>query len=141
MKDLNEHGGLIKQIQDAQAKDGFISAETVKRISKDSGVPESEIYGVVTFYSQFRLKPLGRHTIKVCRGTACHVAGSSDLALDIRRLLKLSVGHDTTDDLRFTLEEVACLGCCSLAPAVMIDKDVHAKVTVKKLSKVLEEYK
>lgn len=141
MNDIDAHGGLIKQLQEAQTRDGYISKGAVQKISKDFGIAQSEIYGVVTFYSQFRLKPLGRHTIKVCRGTACHVSGSLDLALDIKRLLGLSVDQDTTKDLRFTLEEVACLGCCSLAPAVMIDKDVHGKITIKKLSKILEAYK
>lgn len=141
MNEIDTHGGLIKQLQEAQVRDGYISKETVQRISQDFGVAQAEIYGVVTFYSQFRLKPLGRHTIKVCRGTACHVSGSLDLALDIKRLLGLSIDQDTTKDLRFTLEEVACLGCCSLAPAVMIDKDVHGKITIKKLSKILEAYK
>ncbi len=141
MKDINGYGGLIKQLQDAQAKDGYVSKETIRNISNEFGIAETEIYGVVTFYSQFRLKPLGRHTIKVCRGTACHVSGSLDLAMNIKRVLGLSDKQDTTKDLKFTVEEVACLGCCSLSPAVMIDKDVHARVTVQKLSKILEEYK
>ncbi len=141
MKDVDKYGGLIKQLQDAQVKHGYVSHEAIGSISKEFGLPVSEIYGVVTFYSQFRLRPLGRHTIKLCRGTACHVAGSLDLASDVRRLLGLSEGEDTTKDLRFTLEEVACLGCCSLAPAVMVDKDVHGKITVQKLAKLLEEYR
>lgn len=141
MKDIDQHGGLIKILQDSQSEHGYVSVEAVNSISRDFCIPVSEIYGVLTFYSQFRLKPLGRHTIKLCRGTACHVAGSLDLLSDVRRLLGLESNEDTTKDLRFTLEEVACLGCCSLSPAVMIDKDVHGKVTVQKLSKILEEYK
>ena len=141
MKDINAHGGLIKLLQDAQNKDGFVSPGSVSSISREFGVAEAEIYGVLTFYSQFRTKPLGRHTIKICRGTACHVAGSLGLVFDVRSILKLPDGEDTTEDLRFTVEEVACLGCCSLAPAIMIDKDVYANVDAQKLAKVLEGYK
>jgi NADH-quinone oxidoreductase subunit E len=141
MKDIGEYGGLIKQLQDAQAKFGYVSKSEVKRISQEFNIAESEIYGVITFYSQFRLKPLGKHTIKICRGTACHVSGSLELVKEVRELLGLLDGEDTTKDLRFTLEEVACLGCCSLAPAVMINKDVFGKVNREKLSKILESYK
>lgn len=141
MKDIDRYGGLIKQLQDAQAKFGYVSKNEVKRISQEFNIAESEIYGVITFYSQFRLKPLGKHTIKVCRGTACHVSGSLELVTEVRELLGLLDGEDTTKDLRFTLEEVACLGCCSLAPAVMINKDVFGKVNREKLSKILESYK
>ncbi len=141
MKDIDRYGGLIKQLQDAQAKFGYVSKDEVKRISQEFNIAESEIYGVITFYSQFRLKPLGKHTIKVCRGTACHVSGSLELVTEVRELLGLLDGEDTTKDLRFTLEEVACLGCCSLAPAVMINKDVFGKVNREKLSKILESYK
>ena len=141
MKDIGEYGGLIKQLQDAQAKFGYVSKDEVKRISQEFNIAESEIYGVITFYSQFRLKPLGKHTIKICRGTACHVSGSLELVKEVRELLGLLDGEDTTKDLRFTLEEVACLGCCSLAPAVMINKDVFGKVNREKLSKILESYK
>ncbi len=141
MKDIDRYGGLIKQLQDAQVKFGYVSKNEVKRISQEFNIAESEIYGVITFYSQFRLKPLGKHTIKVCRGTACHVSGSLELVTEVRKLLGLLDGEDTTKDLRFTLEEVACLGCCSLAPAVMINKDVFGKVNRDKLSKILESYK
>jgi NADH-quinone oxidoreductase subunit E len=134
-------GGLIKRLQDVQAREGYLSETSINSISKELSVPVAHIYGVATFYSQFRLKPLGRHTIKVCRGTACHVAGSLNLAQELRDILKLKDGEDTTADRLFTVEEVACLGCCSLAPAVMINKEVYGKVTAKKLEQILKEYK
>jgi NADH-quinone oxidoreductase subunit E len=133
--------GLIKRLQDVQAREGYLSEASINSISKELSVPVSHIYGVATFYAQFRLKPLGRHTIKVCRGTACHVAGSLNLAQELRDILKLKDGEDTTADRLFTMEEVACLGCCSLAPAVMINKEVYGKVTAKKLEQILREYK
>ena len=132
---------LISLLQLAQSKQGYLSEDAIQAISDEHGIPKAKIYGVATFYSQFRLKPLGRNTIKVCRGTACHVAGSLDLVNSIRNFLGLKEGEDTTKDLKFTVEEVACLGCCSLSPAIMINEEVHAHVTEEKIKKVLVNYK
>ena len=132
---------LINLLQLAQSKDGYVSEDAIQSISDEYKIPKAKIYGVATFYSQFRLKPIGKNTIKVCRGTACHVAGSLDLANSIRNMLGLKAGEDTTKDLKFTVEEVACLGCCSLSPAVMINEDVHAHVTEEKIKKILVNYK
>ncbi len=132
---------LIHLLQTAQSEHGYVSEDAIQAISDQYGIPKAKIYGVATFYSQFRLKPLGRNTIKVCRGTACHVAGSLDLANSIRNMLGLKEHEDTTKDLKFTVEEVACLGCCSLSPAVMINEDVYAHVTEESIKKVLVNYK
>jgi NADH-quinone oxidoreductase subunit E len=132
---------LINLLQEAQSKNGYVSEYAIQAISDEYGIPKAKIYGVATFYSQFRLKPLGRNTIKVCRGTACHVARSLDLVYSIKEILGLKENEDTTKDLKFTMEEVACLGCCSLSPAVMINEDVYAHVTAEKIKKVLVNYK
>ena len=138
MKQINN---LISRLQSEQREKSYISEAAIKAISLELEVPVSKIYGVVTFYSQFRLSPVGRHIVKVCRGTACHVAGSLKLLEDFRTLLGVDEHNDTSSDGRFTVEEVACLGCCSLAPAVMIDGDVHGKLNMQKLKVILEEYK
>lgn len=138
MKQINN---LISRLQSEQREKSYISEAAIKAISLELEVPVSKIYGVVTFYSQFRLSPVGRHIVKVCRGTACHVAGSLKLLEDFRILLGIDEYNDTSSDGRFTVEEVACLGCCSLAPAVMIDGDVHGKLNMQKLKAILGEYK
>lgn len=132
---------LISLLQDAQKREGYLSEQTIESIHLDYNIPKARIYGVATFYSQFRLKPLGRNTIKLCRGTACHVAGSFDLLHELREYLGLKEDNDTTRDLRFTLEEVACLGCCSLAPAIMINETVYGRLDINKMKKILAEYK
>lgn len=138
---MNNKVNLIKRLQEIQNKNGFVSQHNIDALSKELDISTAHIYGVATFYAQFRLKPLGRHTLKICRGTACHVAGSFDLASKIREMLKLKDGEDTTSDNLFTVEEVACLGCCSLAPAVMIDKVVHGKIDEKKIRQLLDGYR
>ena len=137
----NGQDKLISRLQETQARDGYLSEAAIQKISDECGIPKSRIYGVATFYSQFRLKPLGRNTIKVCRGTACHVAGSLDLVYSVKEMLGLKEDEDTTKDLKFTMEEVACLGCCSLSPAIMINEDVYAHVTAEKIKKILVNYK
>ena len=141
LEDANFEGGLIKMLQLVQKKHGYISKENVQLISEKFDIPSAKIYGVITFYSQFRIEPVGKYTIKVCRGTACHVAGSEKLSRDLKEHLNLQDGKTTTTDMRFTVEEVACLGCCSLAPAVMINETVYGKLDLKKLKTILEEYK
>ena len=132
---------LINLLQEAQSRDGYVSDLAIQTISETHSIPKAKIYGVVTFYSQFRLKPLGRNIIKVCRGTACHVAGSLDLVYSMKEILGLKEEEDTTKDQKFTLEEVACLGCCSLSPAIMINEDVYGHVTAEKIKQILVNYK
>jgi len=136
-----KHGGVIPVLQETQKQIGYLSREAMEAISEELSVPLAELYGVATFYAQFHLKPRGRHIIRVCRGTACHVRGSAKIMEKIMSMLGIAE-NGTTDDLRFTLEPVACLGCCGLAPVVMIDEDTHGRLTAdqEKLQAFLDDY-
>lgn len=129
-------GILIPVLQKTQDALGYLSSETLKQISSALDIPLSDIYGVVTFYSQFRLKPCGKNMIKVCHGTACHVGGSEGISEALEDELKISHG-DTTPDGKFTLERVACLGCCSLAPCIMINNETYGRLTPDKARKII----
>jgi len=133
-------GITIPLLQDIQVLEGYISADTIRYLSEKTGIPVAELYGVATFYSMFRLKPQGRHMIRTCKGTACHVSGADIIISAICSHLGLKEGENTTDDGRFTLLEVACLGCCSLAPVIMIDDTTYGKVSVAKLPGILDKY-
>ncbi len=135
-----EKGALIPLLQAAQDTYGYIPATAIDQISEIVGIPAAEIYGVITFYSQFRLKPLGKYLIKVCDGTACHVNGAERIAGTIEDELQLG-GNDTTDDGMFTVQKVACLGCCSLSPVIMINDETYGRLTAKKVQQLLKEYK
>jgi NADH-quinone oxidoreductase subunit E len=135
-----EKGALIPLLQAAQDTYGFIPESAIDQISEIVGIPAAEIYGVITFYSQFRLKPLGKYLIKVCDGTACHVNGSERIAGIIEDELQIS-GNDTTEDGLFTLQKVACLGCCSLSPVIMVNDETYGRLTPKKVQHLLKEYK
>ena len=104
------------------------------------GIPTAEIYGVITFYSQFRLRPTGKNIIKICDGTACHVNASSLMIRTIEEELKIT-NNETTEDGVFTLQKVACLGCCSLSPVVMINEETYGRLTPKKVQQLLKEYR
>jgi NADH-quinone oxidoreductase subunit E len=123
-----KHGGVIPVLQETQKKIGYLSREAMEVVSEELSIPLAELYGVATFYAQFHLKPRGRHIIRVCRGTACHVRGSAKIMEKIKSMLDVEE-NGTTEDLRYTLEPVACLGCCGLAPVVMIDDDTHGRLT------------
>ncbi len=133
-------GVTIPLLQEVQELEGYLSKETMRYVSDKSGIRIAEMYGVATFYSMFRLRPQGRHIIRVCKGTACHVSGATALYKAIRNQLKLSDMEDTTEDGRFTLMEVACLGCCSLAPVVMVDDNTHGKLTADSIAGILNKY-
>jgi len=135
-----EKGALIPLLQAAQDTYGYIPETAIDQISEIVGIPAAEIYGVITFYSQFRLKPLGKFLIKICDGTACHVNGSERIAGTIEDELQIS-GNDTTEDGLFTLQKVACLGCCSLSPVIMINDETYGRLTPKKVQQLLKEYK
>ncbi|NPV85637.1 MAG: NADH-quinone oxidoreductase subunit NuoE [Anaerolineae bacterium] len=139
-KYCDQPGQLIPLLQAAQETYGYISESAIKHISAVSGVPESEIYGVITFYKQFRLRPLGKYLIRLCDGTACHVNNAKMLKAVVEDELGLS-GSDTTEDGLFTLAPVACLGCCSLAPVVMINDMTYGRLTPQKLRTILRKYK
>jgi len=126
-------------LQSGQETYGYISETTIKYISGVTRIPESEIYSVITFYKQFRLRPLGKHLIRLCDGTACHVNNAKVLKEIVEDELQLE-GNDTTEDGLFTLEMVACLGCCSLAPVIMIDDQTFGRLTPQKLRKTLRKY-
>jgi NADH:ubiquinone oxidoreductase subunit E len=135
-----EPGQLIPLLQAAQESYGYISETAIRYISGVMHETESEIYGVVTFYKQFRLRPLGRYLVRLCDGTACHVNNAKMLRAVIEDTLQLESG-DTTADGLFTLDPVACLGCCSLAPVVMVNDQTHGRLTPKKLRTILRNYR
>jgi NADH-quinone oxidoreductase subunit E len=130
---------LIPVLQDVQRQYGYIAAESVKMISRHLRISENQIFGVSSFYAQFRFNPPGRHSIKVCLGTACHVRGGATLLDMLERELGIGCG-ETTPDRRFDLERVACLGCCALSPVVQVDADIYSRMTVNKLSELLKQY-
>jgi NADH-quinone oxidoreductase subunit E len=132
-------GGLIPVLQGAQEIYGYLPAEVLETISQELKLPFSEVFGVVTFYAQFHLKPRGRNIIRVCLGTACHVLGGSKIFQALKDELGVENGG-TTDDLRFTLESVACIGACGLAPCIMINDDTHGRLVTSKLKGILEQY-
>lgn len=134
-----EQGSLIPVLQRAQAIHGYLSRPVMSRVAGELGLYESEVYGVATFYTQFRFTPLGENIVKVCHGTACHVSGAERISDSICNHLKVEEGK-TTEDGKFTTERVACLGCCSLAPVVMINKETYGRLTSDKVKKVLDRY-
>ena len=135
-----QNGSLIPLLQSAQDSYGYIPEKVIHYISELVNIPSAEIYGVITFYSQFRLKPLGKNLIRICEGTACHVNGAKSILTALQDELGISVG-ETTDDGVFSLQSVACLGCCSLAPVVMINNETHGNLTSEKLKKIIKKYK
>ena len=133
-------GNLIPILQGTQHIYGYIPKEAFIKISDETGLKLSDMYGVATFYAQFRLKPVGKHIIKVCHGTACHVQNANLLTEALQEYLDVKDG-ETTEDRLFTLESVACLGCCSLAPAMMIGDDTYAKLTGKEAVNIVKNIK
>jgi NADH-quinone oxidoreductase subunit E len=131
-------GNVIPLLQKTQELHGYLSNEDLQAIAGATGKSPAEIYGVATFYAQFRFHPPGRHTLKVCHGTACHVNGAEGLDLAVKTELGAEAGQSTADG-KFSVERVACLGCCSLAPVVMIDGEVHGRLTGDKLKKTLRK--
>ena len=133
-----EPADLIPVLQKVQEADGFLSAEAIRRVSRRLKVSENEIYGVSTFYAQFRFSPPGRHHIKACLGTACHVQGGEQMLDVLERRLEIRPG-ETTADGEYDLERVACLGCCALAPVVTVDDKTYGQMSVLKLQRLLDE--
>jgi len=131
-------GNLIPLLQGAQHIYGYIPREAFEKISEETGLQLSDMYGVATFYSQFRLKPVGKNIIKVCHGTACHVQNANSITDAIQDALNIK-DTETTDDGLFTLESVACLGCCSLAPVMMIGDNTYGKLTGKEAVRIIKD--
>lgn len=127
---------ILQKIQDAY---GYLPQEVLEELTARTKIPLSTIYGVITFYSQFSLEPRGKHTIKVCTGTACHIKGAPDIKKKITEVLEINEG-ETTQDYKFTYEPVACLGTCFLAPVMMIDDRYYGKLTVEKTETILKSY-
>jgi len=131
-------GNIIPLLQGTQAVYGYIPKVAFDKLSHETGVEVSDMYGVVTFYAQFRLTPIGKYVIKVCHGTACHVQNASLVTDALIDYLQIKDG-ETTEDRLFTLETVACLGCCSLAPVIMIGNETYGKLNDKKTVNVIKE--
>jgi NADH:ubiquinone oxidoreductase subunit E len=133
-------GVLIPLLQDIQAAYGYVPDETVQLVARELSIFPVEIYGVLTFYTQFYLTPRGEHTIRVCQGTACHVMGAKGLFDYLLDKLEVEEGETTKDGL-FTVERVACLGCCGMAPAIMIDEDFYGRCTIQNVEETWEKYR
>ena len=133
-----EAGELIPLLQSAQDHFGYIPRHAIQYISSVTNIPQSQIYGVITFYSQFRLTPMGKYVIRVCVGTACHVSRSKMLVDTLQDVLGIEVG-DTTEDGIFSLFTVSCIGCCSLAPVIMINDETYGNLTPNKTRKIIKK--
>ena len=133
---LDAYGGseeeLISILQDVQERFGYLPKDAMLRVSRFLSIPESRVYAVASFYAQFRFKPMGKNTVMVCRGTACHVKGAPRILDEFKRELGIDE-NETTEDNEYTLETVACLGCCALAPCAMINDEVAANLTPQKV--------
>lgn len=132
-------GAVIPILQELQKEFGYLPKEALNVMSRELKLPKAELYGIATFYAQFHLTPRGRHVVRVCRGTACHVRGSLKILERVKEILGVDE-NETTKDLRFTLEPVACLGACGLAPVMMVDDETHGRMTPDKVSAVLDRY-
>lgn len=132
-------GALIPVLQKAQDIYGYLPTEVLREISRNLQIPVSKIYGVVTFYAQFHLKPRGRNIIRVCLGTACHVRGGAKISEAVTKAVGIKDG-ETTEDLRYTFESVACLGACGLAPVMMVNDETHGRLTPDMVKGLLEKY-
>lgn len=131
---------LIPILQEVQQVHGYISKSAVLKVAKHLNIPAAKIYGVATFYNQFRFKPVGKYHILICRGTACHVKGSAALLKMTEEALGIKAG-DTTRDGLFSIEVVACIGACGLAPVISINGQFHAKITSEKISRLIADLK
>ncbi len=132
-------GCLIPVLEDCQEAVGYLPVELQDYISRRLNIPGSTVYGVVTFYSFFSMVPKGRHTVKVCMGTACYVRGIAEVLNRLQSRYEMEIGG-TTEDRRFSLEAVRCLGACGLAPVVVVDDDTHGGVTPDRILSILERY-
>lgn len=135
-----ERGALIPALQAVQEKLGYISEDAVLLISRLLDLSPSEVFGVATFYAQFRFTPPGEHTVKVCLGTACHVRGGEEILDNVSREVGVKSG-ETSKDGRFSLERVACFGSCALAPVMVVDKDVYGRLTIQKAKEIIGQYR
>ncbi|NIO48097.1 MAG: NADH-quinone oxidoreductase subunit NuoE [Candidatus Aminicenantes bacterium] len=136
----NEKKALISILQDIQEEYNYLPPEALKIVSKSLDIPLIDIFGVATFYRTFSLKPRGKHLITVCLGTACHVRGGPKILEEFKRKLNIKAG-ETTKDMRFTLETVACLGCCAIGPVVVVDGNYHSQTSIGTVDSILKKYR
>lgn len=132
-------GVIVPILQKTQEVFGYLPRPALEYVAKKLRIPVSKVYGVATFYAQFHLQPRGEYIVRICRGTACHVRGVTKVAEKMQEILELGVG-ETTPDLKFTYEEVACIGACGLAPVMMINDRTYGKLTPEKLQGIIDEY-
>ena len=132
-------GATIPVLQAIQEVYGYLPRQAMEYAAKQLRIPFSRIYGVATFYAQFHLTPRGENIIRVCQGTACHVRGAAKIVDALKEQLGIEVG-ETTEDLKFTLESVACIGACGLAPVIMINNDTFGRLTPEKIKEILKNY-
>ena len=138
-KYIDMHGSLMPVLQGIQEAYGYIPEETVHLTAERLNVYSSQIYGVLTFYAQFHLQPRGKYIVRVCMGTACHVKGAGRIAETLKD--RLGVEHaETTEDLKFTAEYVACIGACGMAPVIMVNEATYGSLTVQKMDDVIKKY-
>ena len=130
-----QRGALIPILQDVQSKLGYLSEEAISEIAKFLRSSPSDVYGVLTFYAQFRTTPTGKMIVRVCRGTACHVRGGARILSEVEKQLGVQPG-ETTPDLEYTLETVACIGACALAPTMVVGGETHGQMTVRKVDEL-----
>ncbi len=133
---VNEPGALVPVLQEAQGIYGYLPREAINAIARALHCSPSQVYGVATFYAQFRTEPQGKYVVRLCQGTACHVRGSPQIMMGLERELGIKAG-ETTPDMMFTLESVACLGACGLAPTMVIGEDTYGLLTIDKAQKVI----
>jgi NADH-quinone oxidoreductase subunit E len=132
-------GAMIAILQEIQEVYGYVPRVAILRVSEDTNIPASDIYGIVTFYAQFRLEPQGRNLIKVCHGTACHLNSAERIADSLSKYVGAKEG-ETSADGRYTVEKVACLGCCSLAPTIMINNETYGRLTPDNVRRVIQDF-
>ncbi len=138
-KHQNQKKALIAILQDVQAEYNYLPQEALRQVSRSVGIPLIDVVGVATFFRAFSLKPRGRHVVTVCSGTACHVRGGPKILEEFERQLGVGAG-ETTTNRKFTLETVACLGCCAIGPVVVVDGDFHSQTSVRKVGAIIKQY-
>ncbi len=136
----NGRENLIPILQDIQHESGYLSKDSIIEVGRFLDIPISKIFGVATFYNQFRFEPFGKYHIQVCRGTACHVLGSATVLSELEKTLKIKAGQSTNDGL-FSIEVVACIGACGLAPVININGEFHAKLTTTSIKQIIGDLK
>lgn len=138
-KRKSQKKALIAILQDIQAEYKYLPQDALRAVSQNLSIPLIDVVGVATFYRAFSLKPRGEHVVTVCLGTACHVRGGPKILEEFERRLAVKPG-DTTPDGKFTLESVACLGCCAIGPVVVVDGDYHAQTSIRKVESLIKQY-